>query len=207
MNGVRRSGLTWGDSVVIFGLGLLGQLAVRFCRLAGARPIFAVDIAAERLALLPDDPAVVPVQATQGDVSEVVRQTTRGRMADVAFEVTGNSDLIPGEITVLRQQGRFVILSSPCGQGTLLNFHDFCNRPSYTIIGAHNMSHPEAATLERPWTGARHAELFFTLVAAGDIDVSPLISHRYSYRDAPGAYAMLLEDRSHAMGVVLDWRS
>jgi threonine dehydrogenase-like Zn-dependent dehydrogenase len=68
------------------------------------------------------------------------------------------------------------------------------------------MSHPEAATLERPWTGARHAELFFSLVAEGKIDVSSLISHRYSYGDAPQAYAMLLEDRSHAMGVILDWR-
>ncbi len=205
MNGVRRSGVTWGESVVVFGLGLLGQLAVRFCQLAGAWPIFAVDIRDERLALVPDDPGVIRVSAAHGDISEVVGRSTRGRMADVAFEVTGNSELIPSEITNLRQQGRFVILSSPRGQGTLFNFHDLCNRPSYTIIGAHNLSHPEAATLEQPWTGARNAELFFTLVAERKVNVGPLVSHRYSYRDAPCAYAMLLEDRSKAMGVILDW--
>jgi len=206
MNGVRRGGVSWGESAVVFGVGLLGQLAVRFCRLAGARPVFAVDVAEKRLALLPEDPGIVPVKADRDDLAAIVAAHTGSRMADVAFEVTGNSDLITSEITILRHQGRFVILSSPRGKGTLFNFHDLCNRPSYTIIGAHNLSHPEVATLAQPWTGRRHAELFFDLLADGAIDVGPLISHRYPYREAAQAYSMLLEDRSKAMGVILDWK-
>jgi 2-desacetyl-2-hydroxyethyl bacteriochlorophyllide A dehydrogenase len=206
MNGVRRGGVAWGESVVIFGMGLLGQLAVRICRLAGARPVFAVDVAEQRLGLVPDDPGVIRIRADREDVLEAVSRATHGRMADVAFEVTGVSDLIPDEIVVLHPQGRFVVLSSPRGKGTLFNFHDLCNRPSYTIIGAHTFSQPEAPTLERPWTAARNAELFFALLSDGKLDLEPLISHRYSYRDAPEAYAMLLSDRSQAMGVILDWR-
>jgi threonine dehydrogenase-like Zn-dependent dehydrogenase len=53
MNAVRRSRVVWGESVVVFGAGLLGQLAVRFCRLVGARPVIGVDVAADRLARLP----------------------------------------------------------------------------------------------------------------------------------------------------------
>ena len=41
--------------------------------------------------------------------------------------------------------------------------------------------------------------------AAGVVDARPLITHRYSWRQAPEAYAMLLEDRTRALGVVLDW--
>jgi 2-desacetyl-2-hydroxyethyl bacteriochlorophyllide A dehydrogenase len=206
INGVRRGGVSWGESVVVFGLGLLGQLAVRFCRLAGARPVFAVDVAEERLALVPDDTGIVRVRADEEDVDEVVSRATRGRMADVAFEVTGVSDLIPREIVALHPQGRFVVLSSPRGKGTLFNFHDLCNRPSYTIIGAHVSSHPEVATPEQPWTAARNAELFFDLLCDGALELKPLISHRYAYREAPEAYAALLADRSRAMGVILDWR-
>src|SRR5262249_22650604 len=39
LNGVRRSGLQLGECVVVFGLGLLGQLLTRVCRLNGARPV------------------------------------------------------------------------------------------------------------------------------------------------------------------------
>jgi threonine dehydrogenase-like Zn-dependent dehydrogenase len=51
----------------------------------------------------------------------------------------------------------------------------------------------------------RDAELFFDWLASGAMDMSPLISHRASYQDAPKLYQMLLEDRSKAMGVILNW--
>jgi threonine dehydrogenase-like Zn-dependent dehydrogenase len=41
---------------------------------------------------------------------------TKGRMADVVFEVTGNPDAILDEVKVLRRQGRLIILSSPRGK-------------------------------------------------------------------------------------------
>jgi threonine dehydrogenase-like Zn-dependent dehydrogenase len=204
MNGVRRAQTTWGEAVVVYGLGLLGQLTVQFCRLCGARPIFAADVAESRLARLPQDPAIVPLNAASEDVKSVVEKLTRGRLADVVFEVTGVPDLIPKQFETLRSQGRYVVLSSPRGK-TAFDFHDLCNAPSYTIIGAHNRSHPPCATPDSPWTMHRHAELFFQLVADGALAIAPLISHREHYTAAPGLYEMLLEDRSAAMGIVLDW--
>ena len=53
MNGVRRARLQWGEAVVVFGLGILGQLAARFCRLAGARPVIGVDPLEDRRAPSP----------------------------------------------------------------------------------------------------------------------------------------------------------
>lgn len=204
MNGVRRAQTTWGEAVVVYGLGLLGQLTVQFCRLCGARPIIAVDVAESRLARLPRDPAIVPLNAVTEDVPAVVAQLTRGRLADVVFEVTGVPELIPGQFQTLRPQGRFVVLSSPRGK-TAFDFHDLCNAPSYTIIGTHNRSHPPQATPDHPWTMHRHAELFFQLVAEGALAIEPLISHREPYTAAPSLYEMLLRDRSDAMGIVLDW--
>ena len=44
MNGVRRGKVQWGECVVVFGQGLLGQLVSRFSALSGARPVVAIDI-------------------------------------------------------------------------------------------------------------------------------------------------------------------
>ena len=204
MNGVRRSGVTWGDSVAAYGLGLLGQFTVQICRLCGARPVFGIDVADSRIALLPRDAGVVPVNAARQDAAAVVKDATSDRLADLVFEVTGDPDLITTQLEVLRKQGKFVILSSPRGK-TLFDFHDLCNAPSYHIIGVHAASHPPCATPDNPWTNVRHSELFFDLVADGELQVKPLISHRQRYSEAPRMYEMLLKDRSNAMGVVLDW--
>jgi 2-desacetyl-2-hydroxyethyl bacteriochlorophyllide A dehydrogenase len=205
MNGLRRAQLQWGESVVVFGAGLLGQLAARYCRICGARPVIAVDVADRRLRLLPEgDPAVVRANPGEREIMEVVAEATRGRMADVAFEVTGHGELIPGQLPCLRRQGRLVILSAPRGR-TDFDFHDLCCWPSYTIIGAHNSSTPPCETSGNPWTWQRHTELFFDLLLDGELDLDPLISHSEPYTHAPALYQMLLADRSQAMGVILDW--
>jgi len=205
MNGIRRSKITLGESVVVYGLGLIGQLAVRFCRLCGAQPVIAIDISDDRLRKLPQDPAIIRINSQKEDVVEAVRLATRGRMADVVFEATGSGSLIPEEFKTVRTQGRFVLLSSPHSATPNFDFHDLCNAPSITIIGAHNSSHPRHGTDDNPWTKSRHAELFFDLVADHSVDVESLISHRDHYTNAAGLYQMLLEDRASAMGVVLKW--
>lgn len=205
MNGVRRGQVTWGETVAVYGLGLLGQLVARLCRLAGAGLVIGVDVATSRLALLPRVPRIEALDPAQGDLVSRVQALTRGRLADVVFELTGNPEAIPGEFALLRRQGRMVLLSSPRGPTPLFDFHDLCNSPSYTIIGAHNSSHPNCETPQQPWTQQRHAELFFDLVAEGELEIAPLISHRLPCTEAPRIYAALREDRSQAMGVVLEW--
>lgn len=203
MNGVRRSGLQWGEAVAIFGAGLVGQLTARFCRIAGARPVIVIDPARQRLDRL--GAGIVAVDPGRGAVRDQVARAIRGRLADVVFEVTGNPALIPGEFEALRDTGgRFVILSSPRGP-TSFDFHDLCNKPSHTIIGAHNSSHPQAETLASPWTLGRHAQLFFDLVGSGEIDLEPLVTDRISYAAACDAYRALLHDPVRALGVILTW--
>ncbi|HEY3237586.1 MAG TPA: zinc-binding dehydrogenase [Polyangiaceae bacterium] len=206
MNGVRRAKIQWGESAAIVGLGLLGQFAVRFCLLAGARPVIGIDLAESRLRLLPNHPACAGVSPSKEDSVARVRSETTGRMADSVFEVTGDPDLIAGEFALLRRQGRLVILSSPRGPSSV-DFHDFVNAPSVTVIGAHQMSHPPHENPEDPWTKQRNTELFFRHILDKDIDCGALISHRFqAVSEGPRAYRMLLEDRSAAMGVLLVWQ-
>jgi 2-desacetyl-2-hydroxyethyl bacteriochlorophyllide A dehydrogenase len=200
-NGVRRADPAFGDAVAVYGCGLLGQFAARFARVAGARPVVAADVADSRLGFLPDDGALHAVDPTETDPAAVVDRHHDG-LADVVVEATGVPDAVPGQFDALREQGRFVVLSSPRGR-TAFDFHDRCNAPGHEIVGAHERTHPPAAPGN--WTFARNAALFFDLVAAGDLDAAALVTHRVPAADAPGTYRSLLADRTDALGVVIDW--
>lgn len=203
MNSIRLAKVSLGESVVVVGLGLLGQMAVMFSRISGAYPVIAIDLAEFRLKLSEISGATHTLLADDWEsVKEAVKKITRGRMADKVFEVTGNPDVIPKAITLTRSLGCFVVLSSPRGK-TTMDFHDEVNRPSRMIIGTHFTSQPDYETPYNPWTRKRNAELFFNLLSAGYIKVSHLITHRYSWRDAEEAYRLLLRNRANAMGVIL----
>jgi 2-desacetyl-2-hydroxyethyl bacteriochlorophyllide A dehydrogenase len=204
MNGLRRVALAWGESVGVFGLGLLGQLVVRLAAAAGAGPVFGIERAAARRRLMPPGPLLHVLDPEAEDLAEAVRRHHQGRALDVVVETTGDPEAIPRQLPLLRDQGRFLVLSSPRG-ATLFDFHDLCNRRSLTIVGAHGFSHPPAETPNTPWTGRRHGELFLRWLAAGRLDVGGLISHRFAARRAPDAYALLAARREAAMGVILAW--
>jgi len=204
MNGIRRGRVTWGETAVVYGAGILGQFATRLCQLAGAETVIGVDLAQNRLDFLPDDPAVVAVDPDDEIPAKVVQTVSNGRFADVCFEVTGNPDAIPEEFEVLRDQGRLVLLSSPHGE-TTLDFHDSVNAPSTEIIGAHQLSHPSTATVADPWTKRRHAELYFSYLRQGRLAVADLFTHAVDPADAPDLYRDLLDDRTQAMAVRIEW--
>jgi 2-desacetyl-2-hydroxyethyl bacteriochlorophyllide A dehydrogenase len=205
MNGIRRSKLTWGEVAVVYGLGLLGQLAARICAIAGAKLVICIDVSESRLAMLPKGPQFVGLHGQKDKLADRVRELTQGRMADVVFELTGSPQLIPQEFKLLREQGRFVVLSAPRGPTPLFDFHDLCCSPSFTIIGAHGKSTPAYETPDNPWTKARHIELFFDWVASGALDVTPLITNRVLFSEAPSLYKKIMNDRSQVMGEILQW--
>lgn len=204
MNGIRSSKVSWGECAVVYGLGLLGQFAVRFCRKCGAAPVFAVDVSAARLSYLPEDTAVIGINLKEFDVVESIKKHNHGRLADVVFEITGNAKLMEKELSVLREKGRLLLLSSP-KEKVVFDFQDFCAWPSYSIIGCHNFSHPTYPQSENPWTIKRHVELFFDLAGRGELDMERLISRRLDYTEAPGVYQDLLQDRSKDMGIIFNW--
>jgi 2-desacetyl-2-hydroxyethyl bacteriochlorophyllide A dehydrogenase len=205
LNGIRRGRVALGESVVVVGAGLLGQLAVQFARCCGALPIISVDPARERLTTAQRHGATHVVPQSIDAAREAVAEATSGRMADVVFEVTGNPAVIPGALRLARRLGRVVLLGSPRGPVSV-DFHDEAHTLGLEIIGAHNSTHPPAESPHTPWTLARHAELFYDLLANHRVDVSDLVTHRYAWEQAPEAFRMLLEDRSRALGVLLQWQ-
>lgn len=204
MNSVRSARVELGDSVGVIGLGLLGQFATIFSRLSGAFPLIAMDLSDFRLSLATTSGAHFTVNPAKENPHKVIENLTEKRMLDVVFEVTGNPEVIPWAIKLLRPMGRFIVLSSPRGS-TTLDFHDEVNAPSRVIIGTHFSSQPAYETLQHPWTRRRNTKLFFDLLRKGIINVSHLITHKFKWYEAPRVYEELWKDRTKFLGVILDW--
>ena len=205
INGIRRTGIELGNRVVVYGAGIVGQLAARFLLAGGCTEIFVVNRSEARLKHLPDQRAIIPICSTKEDPISIIKEYTYGDMADIVIETTGNADAIPEEFLALHQQGKLCMLSSP-KKKTLIDFHDCCNAVSVNIIGAHTSSQAPVKTYDNPWTCERNSETFFKLIYNKQVDMSEMITHRVSYKEAPQMYQMLLKDCTQAMGVVLDWR-
>ena len=204
ISAIRLGRLALGDAVAVVGLGLLGQFAVRLARLAGARPVIGVDLAAERrdLALAGGATAALAPQVT--DVRAEVARLTRERLADVVFEMTGNPEAIPLALQLARPQGRYVQVGCPRGKSEL-DFNDSVLVPGLHIVGALFAQQPVEETAGSPRTRQRNVELFLDLLGDGELEVASLLTHRFPWREAPAAYATLQHDGAGAMGVLLDW--
>jgi 2-desacetyl-2-hydroxyethyl bacteriochlorophyllide A dehydrogenase len=202
--GVRRSRLELGESVGVVGLGLLGQLVVRYLRLAGARHIIAIDPDPGRLNLAAEGGANVTIGAPADAAEEAIRAATGGHLLDVVFDITGHPAAFAAASTLVRPLGRLVLLGdSP--QPSQQRLGPRIVADAISIIGVHaNTAATHQTPLDR-WTVAEMTALFFDYVRDGRMSVDSLISHRVSPRDAPQLYAALTADRSQYMGVLFDW--
>jgi len=204
MNSVRLAHFSMGEASVVLGAGILGQLAVMFSRISGSLPVIVVDPSRMRLEKARISGATDLIEPSSMPLLEEVSKLTKTRLADVVFEVTGNPDVLPTGFKLLKNGGRFVILSSPRGPSKI-DFHDEVNRPSRTIIGTHIESHPSQESIFNPWTYKRNVEFFYDLIISRLIRMDHLITQTYPWSKAPEAYQFLLEDRTRALGVILDF--
>ncbi len=199
-NGTRRAEHTLGESVVVIGLGLLGQLVVQYVRLLGACQIIAVDISEQRLAMARKHGATVTLAMGVQEACEQILALTEGAGADVVYDVTGAAPVFSIALTL----GRLVLLGDTGAPSEQRLTGDVINK-ALSIIGAHDSNPPAISTDYAYWSKRRMAELFFTYLLRGDMRVSDLVTHRYSPLDAAEAYRVLREERMTAMGVIFDW--
>ena len=212
MNGLRRGRLVWGEDVAVRGLGILGQLSVRLAIACGANTLAAVDRQENRLSRLPgvfhkNSMELRQYQrfASLNSLRSAINENSFSA-SDLFIEASGEAGLISSEIECVRDQGRLLILSSPT-KSTLFDFHEFCNRRSIEIIGAHGFSQPKIATPSNPWTSQRHGTLFLSWLDQNKFSVQELISHRFSYREAVQAYHLLHTDQGGTAAVIIHWRN
>jgi polar amino acid transport system substrate-binding protein len=197
LQGVRLAEPTLGESVVVIGLGLVGQLTVQLLQANGCR-VFGIDIDEGRIQLAREsglDDGCIPEQAR-----EKVMSWSRGRGADACIiaaatpssepiELAGEISRLKGRVVAVGMVGinvpRNVYYQRELTLKVSLSYGPGRHDPDYEERG-----HDYPVAYVR-WTENRNIEAFLDLLAAGRISVEPLITHRFPIEEARGAYELI----------------
>jgi (R,R)-butanediol dehydrogenase/meso-butanediol dehydrogenase/diacetyl reductase len=108
-HGVRRSGITPGDTVVVQGAGPIGLLALQFARAAGAGDVLVIEPSPARRRLATELGAINAV--APDEAAECVQDHTQGIGADVVIECAGVPRLLQTAVDLARSGGVVQLLS------------------------------------------------------------------------------------------------
>lgn len=191
----RRAGVRGGDTVVVIGTGGIGTAAVQGARISGAARIVAVDVSDfKRTAAMSF--GATHSAATAADALELVRDLTRGVMADaviVSPAMIGEADL--GAALALTRKGGTCVLTglpSPATNSIAVGLQDFIlmNKTLCgTVFGSCNPKSDIA--------------LLATLYESGRLLLDEMITKRYRLDDINDAYADLAA--GHLIRGVIDF--
>lgn len=109
----HTAGLTARESVAVVGAGGVGLNCIQGAVLAGAGPIIALDLAADRRASAAAFGATHVVDPAEEDARAVVRTLTEGRGADCAIVAAGATAAVDLGLQLVRRGGTVVVVGMP----------------------------------------------------------------------------------------------
>jgi predicted dehydrogenase len=211
MQGVRLAQPALGETVVVYGLGLIGLIAVQLLRAAGCS-VIGIDPDPGRLELAAQFGATV-LHSSDDALERKVLEATDGAGADAVLLTLASESHEPVHRAAVmsRKRGRIVLVGVT---GLNLRRDDFYRKElSFTVScsygpGRYDPSYEEGGT-DYPvgyvrWTQQRNFEAVLSMMGDGRLDVRPLITHRLPFERAAEAYN-LVTGSEPSLGVVLDY--
>lgn len=214
LQGIRLVQPTLGEAVVVIGVGLIGLLTVQLLRAQGCR-VLAIDVDDKKLKLAQQFGAEICNSAEGCDPVAAGFAFSRGHGVDAVIitATTKSHDLIMQAAQMSRKRGRIVLVGVT---GLELNRADFYEKElTFQVSCSYGPGRYEKAYEEQGldypigfvrWTEQRNFEAVLDLMSTGQMDVHPLITHRYAFEDANLAYQTLTDDRA-ALGILLRYSS
>jgi len=98
------------DTVVILGVGMIGQCAMQVFKAMGAAKVIVSEISKKRLEVAKATGADVVINATEEDPIERVREATSGMWADIVAECAGSPATFHQAIEMVRGGGKIVLV-------------------------------------------------------------------------------------------------
>ena len=178
-----------GESVVVFGLGVTGQLHVQLAKARGASPVIGVTRSAEKRSLAETLGADLTIPGGEGAI-EKVRDATEGRGADVVIETTGVVPSVAAAVAMARSGGRILLFGIITAKEGALPFYDLYFKELALISArvAKSEDYPSA----------------LALVERGQVALEPLISDIMPLGELKAAIGMLGSDSAQRMKIILD---
>lgn len=211
MAGVAMTAIVVGEIgtnpwVVVFGLGLVGNLASQMFKIHGCR-VIGVDPVAERRKLAQrcgiEHTVGGDADAAQAEIQEI----TGGELGNITVDAVGHSSVVMQALSATANHGQLIILGSPrvSVQGDLTDLLSETHLRWITIRGALEWCVPMYPDIGNRTSQFSKQQTIFDWMARGQLHVEPLISHRLKPEQIKQAYDGLLNEPNIYTGVVLDW--
>ncbi len=200
LNCLLDSEVKLGESVAIFGQGVIGLLVMQLVRKCGADKVFTVDRIEKRRVVsrklgadFTFDPDNSPAQA--------IRELTDGTGADVVIEASGSPDALDSAIKSAAFQGLVVVLSWYGTKPVTLHLGEEFHRERIEIKSS-QVSHLNSALTPR-WSIKRRMDVVLKLLPQLNLD--ELISDVFPFEEAQIAYEKIDKSPEEVLQVVLDY--
>ena len=199
-----------GETVAVWGLGPIGQMAARIALYRGAGRVLGIDQVPERLAMAQRHGIETVDFGAVDDIVEVVRELTDGRGADRAIDAVGMeaegttvsrvlqaTKLVPDRLQVLWQSGRAVrrggtlsLVGVYAGAVPMAPIGEIFDRQITIRMGQANV---------KRWI----PELLPLLTDADPLSVDDLATHEVALEQAPEMYEKFQKKQDGCIKVVL----
>jgi predicted dehydrogenase/threonine dehydrogenase-like Zn-dependent dehydrogenase len=199
IQGVRQANVTFGETVAVIGVGLVGVLAIQVLRAAGCR-VIAIDLSSGRAAQALSFGAHLGLCTNDPQLEGAVASFSRyGVDAALITAATKSADPLELAAKLLRDRGRISVIGD-VGMG--VSRANMYNKEISLVMsrsygpGRYDPRYEEGGQ-DYPigfvrWTEKRNMEAFLDLLSAGALQIEPLLAHRFPVEEGGKAYAAVV---------------
>ena len=177
-----------GEDVLITGAGPIGIMAAAVARHAGARFVVITDLNDYRLELAKKVKVDIAVNVKHMSIADAQKKLGMKEGFDVGMEMSGSPSAFRDMLRNMAHGGRIAILGIPSGEISIDWKEVIFNM--LTLKGIY---------------GRQMYETWYkmTVLLQSGLDIRPVITHRYSYKDFEGAFQVMRSGNSGK--VILNW--
>jgi predicted dehydrogenase/threonine dehydrogenase-like Zn-dependent dehydrogenase len=213
MQSLRRADLKFGETVAIYGLGLVGQLCASIAKAAGC-VVVGIDVSQKACDLATATGAALVVNPSEPEWKRRILDFTgkNGVDATIICASSDSEEIINASMEITRRQGRVVIVGY-----VKLDIHpkNFLYREidlRYSRAygpGSYDTNY-EKGRVDYPfgyvrWTEKRNLEEFIRLVAAGSVDPEPFIAGVYPVERAQEPFSLIREHKLPGVAALISY--
>jgi len=176
----RRARMRHGDSVLVIGLGSMGQILARVARHYGAGRVIVADRVPYRLRKALDLGADVAIDVSREDLAERVADATDGTLADLVVVGPGTVAAIESGLSAVGVGGTALLFTpTPPEESVDISPHALYFRDT-TVVTSYSCGPPDT----------REA---LDIIALGAVTAEQVVTHRYPLAETAAAFATVAD--------------
>lgn len=187
LQAARKARIKPGDVALVTGAGTIGLVTAMAALAGGCSKVIITDIIQQKLDLASRF-GMVPVNVTKQNLNHIVSGMTDGWGVDVVFEASGSEAAVSKVFEPLCPGGRVVFIGIPVSPVPI------------DIVSAQ----AKEARIETIFRYAHTYPRALALMESGKINVKPLITERYKFKDSIEAFEYAANPKPTTVKVVIE---